>query len=283
MAETKKERKPDWLKVTAFHGRQFDQVNSILNQLSLNTVCRAANCPNRGECFNSGTATFLLMGPRCTRACLFCDINTGKPAPLDPTEPIRVAEAVGAMKLAHVVLTSVTRDDLIDGGIEHFSQTVNEIRKRLPSSTIEILTPDFRNVENAAERISHCRPDIFNHNVETVPRLYSEVRPSADYRRSLNLLRETTGLGLTTKSGIMVGMGETLDELKQLFHDISQVGIYILTIGQYLAPSPEHYPVKRYVPPEEFEELARLARSAGIAKVYAGPLVRSSYKAAEAV
>lgn len=267
--------------MTAFHGRQFDEVNSILSRHALNTVCRAANCPNRGECFNSGTATFLLMGPLCSRACLFCDINTGKPAELDPTEPIRVARAVEAMKLSHVVLTSVTRDDLPDGGIEHFSQTVLEIRKHLPKATIEILTPDLRNVENAAARISRCRPDIFNHNVETVPRLYSEVRPSADYRRSLNLLAETTQLGLTTKSGIMVGMGETHEELKQLFHDIGQVGVSILTIGQYLAPSPEHYPVIRYLPPDEFDQLAADARSAGIAKVFSGPLVRSSYRAAE--
>jgi lipoic acid synthetase len=279
----KRDRKPDWLKVRAFNGRRFEQVNSILNQLALNTVCRAANCPNRGECFNSGTATFLLMGPRCTRACLFCDINTGKPAPLDPNEPIRVARAVEQMQLSHVVLTSVTRDDLADGGIEHFSRTVYEIRKRLPESTIEILTPDFRHVESAAEKISQCRPDIFNHNLETVPRLYSDVRPLADYRRSLNLLQETGQLGLTTKSGIMVGMGETHDELKQLFHDLNEVGVSILTIGQYLAPSPKHYPIKRYVTPDEFDHLARSARSAGVARVFSGPLVRSSYRAAEAL
>jgi len=275
-------RKPDWLKVTGFSGRNYDQVNGLLKRYGLNTVCHAANCPNRGECFNRGTATFLIMGPNCTRNCRFCDVNPGRPAALDPTEPTRVATVSQQLGLKHVVVTSVTRDDLPDGGADHFAATVSAIREALPDATVEILTPDFRNAPGAVETIIRSRPDIFNHNVETVPRLYATIRPGADYRRSLDLLQDVGRRSdIATKSGLMVGLGESEEELRAVFEDLARVGVSILTIGQYLAPSSDHFPVVRYVHPDEFSTLKQSAHQAGIKTVASAPLVRSSYRADE--
>jgi len=275
-------RKPDWLRVPIFGGQQYEHVNRILKDLELNTVCREAKCPNRGECFNRGTATFLILGSTCTRNCRFCDIKHGKPSAPDSTEPVRVAEAARRLNLKHVVVTSVTRDDLDDGGAHLFASTVREIRKVIPEAGVEILTPDFRGSTVAPWTIIECRPDIFNHNVETVPRLYSEVRPAADYNRSLNLLRFIYDKSdIITKSGLMLGLGETQEELVTVFNDLVTAGVSILTLGQYLAPSRNHISVKRYVSPKEFSDLKQLAIEAGIPNVVSGPLVRSSYRAEE--
>ncbi|MEA2030709.1 MAG: lipoyl synthase [candidate division Zixibacteria bacterium] len=275
-------RKPDWLRVPVFGGHQFAHVSHILEELRLNTVCLEAKCPNRGECFNRGTATFLILGSICTRNCRFCNIKTGKPSAPDPTEPARVAEAVRQLKLKYVVVTSVTRDDLDDDGANHFADTVSEIRKAVPEAGVEILTPDFRGSTEAPQIIMKCRPDIFNHNVETVPRLYAEIRPAADYNRSLNLLRFIRDeSGIITKSGIMLGLGETREELIAVFNNLAAAGISILTLGQYLAPSLNHVSVKRYVSPQEFSDLKQIALESGIPYVLSGPLVRSSYRAEE--
>lgn len=273
-------RKPSWLKVQAFSGERFQELNHLLKQYGLNTVCQAANCPNRGECFNRGTATFLLMGPVCTRNCRFCDIHPGTPNTLDPKEPVRVAEAAAILKLKHVVVTSVTRDDLPDGGAGHFARTVQEIRLRLPDTRVELLTPDFQHQPKAIEIIINARPDIFNHNVETVPSLYATVRPGADYNVSLALLKKVADESpILTKSGVMVGLGETVAELKQLFEDLADNAVSSLTIGQYLSPSKEHLPVLKYYHPDEFDQLGEYAKKAGIKKVFSAPLVRSSYLA----
>ncbi len=273
-------RKPAWLKVRAFTGGGFDHVNRLLKHHGINTVCRAANCPNRGECFNRGTATFLILGPVCTRACRFCNIPTGKPAPPDTDEPRRIASAAQEMHLKHVVVTSVTRDDLPDGGAEQFARTVRMLRRSLPQATIELLTPDFKDSPQGRRIICDASPDVFNHNVETVPRLYPLVRPGADYQRSLNLLgwmHENSNA--VTKSGLMVGLGESFGELTAVFADLARSSVSILTIGQYLSPSKRHFPVARYLHPDEFVQLAGQAKKAGISTVISGPLVRSSYKA----
>lgn len=275
-------RKPAWLRVTAFSGMGYENVSRLLRHYGLNTVCHAANCPNRGECFNRGTATFLIMGPTCTRNCRFCDIEPGRPRPLDPTEPARGAAAAADLQLRHVVVTSVTRDDLPDGGAGHFADVVAALRARLPAAAVEILTPDFRGVAGAVDIIIAARPDVFNHNVETVPRLYPAVRPGADYARSLALLAEVGRRSpIAVKSGLMVGLGETREELRTVFHDLAGAGVRLLTIGQYLAPSAAHHPVVRYLPPGEFAELRQEAEAAGIPLVAAAPLVRSSYRADE--
>lgn len=273
-------RKPAWLKVQSFGGTEFNRVSGLLKDLQLNTVCQEANCPNRGECFNRGTAVFLLMGPVCTRNCRFCNVPAGVPAPLDPEEPRRVAEASRRLQLRHVVITSVSRDDLGDGGASHFAQTIAAVRAALPKATIEVLTPDFGGAVEALHTVMAARPDVFNHNIETVPRLYQRVRPSADYRRSLALLNAADAYGQNiTKSGLMVGLGETVAELEQVFGDLAKSGVSLLTIGQYLSPSPAHLPVARFVPPEEFDEFRTRAERAGIGSVFSGPLVRSSYLA----
>jgi len=275
-----RDRKPPWLKVRGFGTGRFNAVNALLQTYGLNTVCQAANCPNRGECFSRGTATFLIMGPTCTRNCRFCDVRSGRPAPVDPEEPERVAQAAARLRLRYVVITSVTRDDLSDGGAGQFAATVEAVRRVLPDSRIEILTPDFKDAADALGIVMAARPTVFNHNVETVPRLYSDVRPGADYLRSLRLLRDAREkYGANTKSGLMVGLGETTSELENVFANLVEHGVTMLTIGQYLAPSREHLPVERYVPPDEFDSLADLARSAGINNVFSAPLVRSSYLA----
>ena len=279
MKETNK-RKPDWLKVKISSGKKFQEVNQLLKDFNLKTVCQAANCPNRGECFERGTATFLILGPTCTRSCRFCDIETGKPAVVDLNEPKRIAEMVQKLKLKHVVITSVTRDDLPNGGAEQFASCVKEIRNLLPKAAIELLTPDFKSQPKAKDIIIESQPDIFNHNVETVPSLYSQVRPQADYQLSLDLLRYVSEQSsIKTKSGIMVGVGETVDELKILFSDLAENHVSILTIGQYLAPSKMHLPVHRYYHPDEFTDLKQIAENSGIKKVVSAPLVRSSYRA----
>lgn len=275
-------RKPEWLKVSGFTGVGYRRVDRMLKDLHLNTVCQAASCPNRGECFNRGTATFLILGPLCTRGCRFCNIATGKPQPVDPDEPARLAQMVAELKLNHVVVTSVNRDDLPDGGASHFAKTIEAIRIELPSASIEILTPDFRNAPQAIDIIIEARPDVFNHNVETVPRLYRRARPGAVYQRSLNLLKEVGERSqIVTKSGLMLGLGETTDELRQVFDDLAAIRVSMLTIGQYLSPSKSHLPVVRYVSPEEFTMLGAEAMQAGIKKVISAPLVRSSYRAEE--
>ncbi len=276
-------RKPEWLKVRGFGGAEYAKVNALLSKQGLHTVCQSANCPNRGECFNRGTATFLILGPKCTRNCHFCDINPGRPSLPDPTEPERVANTAQSLKLKHVVITSVTRDDLPDGGLGHFKLTVQAVKRALPESTVEILTPDFRGVEAVKKTIAEIRPDIFNHNIETVPRLYPQLRPAAEYNQSLNLLQDICETGIVTKSGLMVGVSESFEELKHVFDDLATAGVKILTIGQYLAPSKEHYPVYRYLHPDEFVALKQMAIESGIEKVYSAPLVRSSYRAEEAL
>ncbi len=273
-------RKPPWLKVTGFAGTNYNEVNHLLKKYGLNTVCHAANCPNRGECFNRGTATFLILGPVCSRACRFCDVTSGIPVAVNLEEPTLVGKAARDLGLKHVVVTSVTRDDLPDGGADQFVRTIEKIREYLPSSTIEVLTPDFKNDPRVVDRIVEARPDVFNHNVETVARLYPTVRPQADYQGSLELLRyvaETSDI--ITKSGLMVGLGETPDELLQVFDDLVRARVQVLTIGQYLAPSANHLPVVRYVTPDEFDLFKEQAKQAGIKQVLSGPLVRSSYMA----
>lgn len=275
-----KQRKPDWLKIKAVGGKRFKEMNQLIDEFKIQTVCQAANCPNRSECFERGTATFLILGSRCTRNCRFCDIETGLPDKVDSTEPKRVAEMSARLRLKHIVITSVTRDDLPDGGADQFAQSVQEIRLLLPDATIELLTPDFLHTPDAIDTIINCKPNIFNHNLETVQSQYSTVRPQANYNFSLNLLKYVSeNSDIITKSGIMVGVGETIDELKVLFADLSAHNVSVLTIGQYLAPSKQHLPVIKYYHPDEFTNLKQLAENAGIKIVVSAPLVRSSYRA----
>ncbi len=277
---SKKQRKPDWLKIKAVGGEKFKEVNQLINEYGVQTVCQAANCPNRAECFERGTATFLILGSKCTRNCRFCDIDTGLPNSVDQTEPKRVAEMSAKLKLKHIVITSVTRDDLPDGGAEQFAKSVKEIRSLLPHAAIELLTPDFLHAPDAINIIIDCKPNIFNHNLETVKSLYPVVRPQANYQSSLNLLKYVSeNSEIRIKSGIMVGVGETIEQLRILFDDLHAHNVSILTIGQYLAPSSRHLPVKKYYHPDEFTELKQIAENAGIAKVVSAPLVRSSYRA----
>lgn len=273
--------KPRWMKQRLPTTPQGKGVRRLLKQLRLNTVCSEANCPNRGECYADGTATFLIMGSVCTRNCRFCNIEGGWPQKLLSDEPNRVARAAAGMKLNHVVVTSVTRDDLPDGGANHFAKTIREIRELLPDATVEILIPDFQGDEKALEIVFVESPDVFNHNIETVPRLYPDVRPEADYRRSINVLKASKERELITKSGLMVGLGETREELSRTIEDLAAIDLDILTIGQYSAPSKNHAPVARYLSPEEFEELADEGEKAGLRKVVAGPLVRSSFRAGQ--
>ncbi len=275
-----KRRKPDWLKIKAVGGDKFKEVNQLITEYGVQTVCQAANCPNRSECFDRGTATFLILGSKCTRNCRFCDIEAGVPQSVDLTEPKRIAEMSAKLKLKHVVITSVTRDDLADGGALQFADSVKEIRLLLPQAVIELLTPDFLHAPDGIKIIIDCTPDIFNHNLETVESLYSVVRPQAKYTSSLQLLKFVADNStIKTKSGIMVGVGETKEELKVLFDDLAEAHVSILTIGQYLAPSNRHLPVIKYYHPDEFSELKRIAENSGIAKVVSAPLVRSSYRA----
>ncbi len=276
-------RLPTWLRRPLAQPGQYKAVEGLLGELRLNTVCQSAKCPNRGECFSSGTATFLIMGDACTRGCRFCAVETRQPAPLDDDEPRRVAEAARRMGLEHVVVTAVTRDDVADGGAAHFVAVIEALREGVPETTIEVLTSDFAGSMESVDLVVDARPDVFNHNLETVPRLYPEVRPGADYERSLHVLERAGGRGVPTKSGLMLGLGESQDEVLGVMRDLRQVGCELLTMGQYLRPSAEHLPVAEFVEPEVFTRLAREGRRMGFASVASAPFVRSSYHAREMV
>ena len=272
---------PRWLKKRLPAAGAAEDVRRLIKDLGLATVCGSAHCPNMSECFARGTATFLILGDRCTRACGFCAVARGVPDPPAEGEPNAVAEAAERLKLSHVVITSVTRDDLTDGGAGHFARTIRAVRRRLPTATVEVLTPDFQGRAADIETVLAAGPDIFNHNIETVGRLYRQVRPQADYRRSLDVLacaKDSTA-GAFTKSGLMLGFGEQAGEVRTVLADLRGVRCDMLTIGQYLAPSPEHVPVERFIPPAEFDAWAVEAREMGYAAVAAGPFVRSSYHA----
>jgi lipoic acid synthetase len=277
-------RKPDWLRVRAPGSAGYLETRDIVKAHGLTTVCEEAACPNIGECWSVRHATMMIMGETCTRACAFCNVSTGLPGPLDPTEPQRVADAVARMGLKHVVITSVDRDDLDDGGADHFAQVVGAIRLAAPDTTIEILTPDFlRKPARAAERVIDAKPDVFNHNLETVPRLYLSIRPGARYYHSLRLLERVKERDPAqfTKSGLMVGLGETKEELMQVMDDMRSAGVDFITIGQYLQPTRKHAPIDRFVSPDEFAALEAIARAKGFLMVSASPLTRSSHHAGE--
>lgn len=280
-------KKPEWLKVMPKSSAANDAVLSMLRTLGLHTVCEEASCPNRGECFSRKTATFMILGSHCTRHCRFCAVNKECPEPVDPDEPSRVADAVRQLGLAHVVITSVTRDDLPDGGAEHFARTIQTVRASMPDCppTVEVLIPDFQGNGDALSIVVEAKPDVLNHNIETVPRLYPTVRPEADYQRSLDLLGRVKKIKpqILTKSGIMVGLGETPEEVIQVMHDLRSADCDLLTIGQYLAPSKNHLPVVAYIHPDQFESYKRQAEAIGFRHVASGPLVRSSYHADEAL
>jgi len=275
------ERKPPWLKVRFPGGENYIRLKNIMREGRLHTVCEEAHCPNIGECWEAGTATFMILGDTCTRACGFCAVKTGRPGSLDRLEPVRVANAVREMGLTHAVVTSVNRDDEADGGASIFSATIRWIRRLSPGTSVEVLIPDFMGNWEALATVMAARPEILNHNTESVPRLYRRVRPKARYERSLELLRRAKELdpGAITKSGLMVGLGETKHELLMVFADLVDSGVDVLTLGQYLRPSAKHLPLVRYYEPEEFTELRAEALALGFRHVEAGPLVRSSYHA----
>jgi lipoyl synthase len=273
--------KPPWLKRRLPSGPVYEQVRALLKKGHLHTVCQEARCPNVWECFSQKTATFLILGDRCTRNCGFCAVAHGPEGPPDPNEPSRIAEAVQQMALQYVVVTSVTRDDLPDGGAGVFADTIRHIRQRVPGTRIEVLTPDFLGNTDAIKKVIFAKPDVFNHNIETVPRLYPIVRPQADYQRSLKVLEIAKEIdpNMITKSGIMLGLGETETEIIETFRDLLSAGCNMLTIGQYLQPTKQHLPVKRFVPPEQFQQLRDNAMEMGFDEVASGPFVRSSYHA----
>jgi lipoyl synthase len=275
-------KKPDWIRVRLSDGKRFQEIKDILRTQKLHTVCEEASCPNIGECFGKGTATFMILGDLCTRRCPFCDVAHGRPLPPDAEEPMHLAETIAALKLKYVVVTSVDRDDLRDGGAAHFRDCIRAIRERSPQTRIEVLVPDFRGrLEVALNVLSECPPDVMNHNLETVPRLYKQARPGADYRHSLALLKnfKTRFPHIPTKSGLMVGLGETDDEIVGVMRDLREHDVDMLTIGQYLQPSAHHLPVLRYVEPPVFDMFAQTAQELGFAHAACGPLVRSSYHA----
>ncbi|MDR1691891.1 MAG: lipoyl synthase [Oscillospiraceae bacterium] len=276
------QRKPSWLRVE-YSAAEARKTQDILEKLRLNTVCNAADCPNLSECFRKGTATFMIMGSQCTRNCRFCKVTHGEPSPLDPDEPARVAEAVAALKLSHAVVTSVTRDDLPDGGAAHFAKVIEEVRKTSPDATVEVLIPDMKGDTASLDIVLRAKPDVLNHNIETVPSLYSRIRPEADYRRSLFVLEYCAGKGALTKTGMMVGLGETEEEVFRTMEDILAVGCGLLTVGQYLRPSKQHPEVVEYVTPEQFERYRIMGEQKGFRYVASAPLVRSSYRAGEAL
>lgn len=278
-------KRPSWLKVRSRQSIDYKNTQELLEGLSLNTVCDQASCPNRSECYGASTATFMIMGNVCSRNCTFCNVQNGHPAPLDDDEPIRVAEAVSRLKLKHVVVTSVTRDDLTDGGAEHFADTVKYIKKQNPSVTIEVLIPDFQGDKDALITVINSAPHVINHNIETVPRLYTNVRPQAEYKRSLDLLKTVNEINpaIITKSGIMLGLGENKDEVLKVFTDLRKVCCKALTVGQYLPPSSDHHALIKYIEPAVFDEYKKIAMEMGFSHVASAPLVRSSYHAAEAL
>ncbi|ATX78665.1 lipoic acid synthetase [Mariprofundus aestuarium] len=276
--------KPKWLKVRAPMSREYKSIADMMRKLKLNTVCEEASCPNIGGCWKQGSATFMILGRVCTRTCAFCDVATGRPDPVDPDEAVNLATAVAEIGLKHVVITSVDRDDLKDGGAGHYATVIRELKSRQPNVTVEILTPDFqRKPDSCLNTIIEAGPDIFNHNLETVPRLYRSVRPGARYFTSLRLLQRAKELdaNVVTKSGIMLGLGEERDEVLQVLDDMREANIDILTIGQYLRPSEKHHPVMKYWSPEEFDDFKYIAEKKGFGMVASGPLVRSSFHADE--
>ena len=276
-------RRPDWLRARIPSGKEYQETKAILRTLDLHTVCESANCPNIGDCFSRHTATFLILGNVCTRACPFCDIRSGKPLPVDPEEPARVADAVRRLGLHYTVVTSVNRDELPDGGAEHFAQTIRAIHEAIPSAKVEVLIPDFLGDEAALRTVLEARPEVLNHNLETVKRLYKRVRPAGRYDRSLELLKRVASWepAIPAKSGIMVGIGETVEEVEERLRDIHAQGVSMATIGQYLPPSKNHLPLERYVTPDEFAHYREYGLALGIRQVASGPLVRSSYHAEE--
>ncbi|MCX7022597.1 MAG: lipoyl synthase [bacterium] len=279
MIRSDAQRLPTWLRLPRKKPGSLGEVRHTLTELGLATVCEGARCPNRGECYASGTATFMILGENCSRSCGFCSVPHERPEEPEPDEPARVAEAARRLGLGYVVVTSVTRDDLPDGGAGHFEKTVAALRALAPVPRVELLVPDFQGEEAAIETALSTRPDVLGHNLETVPRLYSTVRPGARYARSLDLLRRAADAGLTTKTGLMLGLGEDEPELERVYHDIARAGVGILTLGQYLRPTRDQLPVARYWRPEEFDGEGEKARRIGIPTVAAGPLVRSSYLA----
>lgn len=275
-------RLPYWLRRDVLLNEKSREVHALIQKFNLNTVCQSARCPNKNECFSSGTATFMILGNTCTRGCTFCSVPKGKPtSPPDPEEPKNVASAAKIMGLNHIVITSVNRDDLPDQGSKHFAKTISELRNYIPGATIEVLTPDFRGNEHCIQTVINASPDIYNHNLETVPRLYNKVRPGAVYLRSLELIKfvKRSNPNIITKSGIMLGLGERQEEVIKVIHDLFLYNCDYLTLGQYMQPTKDSYPVYRYLLPKEFEELKQSALNIGFKKVFSGPLVRSSYHA----
>ena len=276
-------RKPNWIKSKIINSKEFFLTKSLINKSKLVTVCQEANCPNITECWSKKHATFMIMGETCTRACAFCDVSTGKPQPLDPFEPYKISNAVQKLNLNHVVITSVDRDDLFDGGSKHFYDVILATKKLNPKTSIEVLTPDFLRKGNAYKKVIEANPDVFNHNIETVPSLYRKVRPGARYFASLELLKNAKEINknIFTKSGIMIGLGEKKDEIYQVMDDLISAKVDFLTIGQYLQPSSRHHPLEKYYTPDEFEEFGEIAKSKGFLLVSSTPLTRSSYHADE--
>jgi len=276
-------QKPEWIRSKLSNSKEFFLTKTIVNKNNLVTVCQEANCPNITECWSKRHATFMIMGDTCTRACAFCDVKTGKPGKLDELEPIKISQAVKKLNLKHVVITSVDRDDLHDGGSNHFFEVISQTRKTNPNTTIEVLTPDFLRKGDSYKKVLEANPDVFNHNIETVPSLYLKVRPGSRYFASLELLKNAKKINkkVFTKSGIMVGLGETKDEILQVMDDLKTADVDFLTIGQYLQPSVKHFPLDRYYKPQEFEELGDIAKAKGFLLVSSSPLTRSSYHADE--
>ncbi len=277
--QTTVEKRPSWLKVKIPLGEGFSDIKNLVSDKKLHTVCEEARCPNISECWNHGTATFMILGDVCTRSCGFCAVKTGKPTWFDENEPNRVADSVRQMKLRHAVVTSVNRDELPDGGARMFAATILAIREALPTCRVEVLIPDFKGSDEALKTVTAAKPEILNHNIETVPRLYLVVRPQADYRQSLDVLRRAKSHGMITKTGLMVGLGETNDEVLGVMRDLRAVDVDILTIGQYLRPTKEHLPVDRYVHPDDFAMFKTHGLNMGFRFIESGPLVRSSYHA----
>lgn len=278
-ASISRPRLPSWFKVTAHTGPDYLEIKQTMDRLQLHTICEEARCPNRWECWNARTATFLILGDICTRRCHYCSVETGRPLPLDPAEPRRVAEAVQALGLRHAVITSVNRDELPDGGAAVFAETIRQTRALRPSCTIEVLIPDFEGRVSALEIVWAAEPDILNHNIETVPRLFPSLRPQGKYQRSIEVLTQAKQRGMTTKSGLILGMGETLNEARDVMRDLRAAGCDILTVGQYLQPTRDHLPVSRFYHPDEFGLLKEEGLAMGFRHVESGPLVRSSYHA----
>ena len=275
--------KPEWLRKRLPTGKISQEIETDLMKGGLHTICQEGCCPNQGECFSRGVATFLIMGNVCTRNCRFCAVTKGKPTPLDGAEPAKLAEEIHKMKLRFVVITSVTRDDLLDGGADHFVGVIQAVRQRCPGVGIEVLIPDFQGSTSALKAVIKAKPEVLNHNVETVPRLYKEIRPGAEYKRSLEIIRTVKELdqSMITKSGVMVGLGETREELLDTMKDLHQANCDFLTLGQYLRPSEDHAPVMRFATPDEFSELEKIGKELGFKAIASAPFVRSSYKSAE--